>query len=224
MPSEHDSAATPSAAAASEAAGAGRSADLPGGLSIDTSDAAAARPRLAPALPPFPPEVQSWFDRVMPAGVPPLSLFTTLARDPRLFQRFMAGGLLDRGHLTLRQRELVISRVTAQCGSEYEWGVHMTFFGAKVGVTEAQRVSLVHGSARDACWEPGEQVLLDVCDHLHRGCDVPDEVWRRAREQVGELGVLEVLMLAGFYRTVAYLTNASRLAPEPFAARFPPKV
>jgi hypothetical protein len=31
----------------------------------------------------------------MPPGVEPLVLFRTLARDPRLFERFMGGGLLD---------------------------------------------------------------------------------------------------------------------------------
>ena len=46
-------------------------------------------------------------------GVPPLVLFTTLARDARLFERFRGGGLVDKGHLTLRQREIVIGCVTA---------------------------------------------------------------------------------------------------------------
>ena len=64
----------------------------------------------------------------MPPAVPPLMLFTTLARDPRLFGKFFAAGLLDRGHLTLRQREIVIDRTTALCGSEYEWGVHVALF------------------------------------------------------------------------------------------------
>ena len=76
--------------------------------------------RIAPASAPFPAEVQAWLDRTMPPGQPPLQLFTTLARDPRLFGKFFAGGLLDRGHLTLRQREVVIHRTTARCGSEYE--------------------------------------------------------------------------------------------------------
>jgi hypothetical protein len=31
---------------------------------------------------------------------------------------------------------------------------------------------------------------------------------------------MEVLMLAGFYRTVSYLTNALRLPLEDYAARF----
>jgi hypothetical protein len=49
-----------------------------------------------------------------------LVLFRTLARDLRLSQRFMGAGLLDKGHLSLRQREIVILRVTGQCGSECE--------------------------------------------------------------------------------------------------------
>ena len=53
----------------------------------------------------------------MPKGIPPLALFTSLARDKRLFERFMVGGLLDAGNLTLRKREIVIDRITALSGS-----------------------------------------------------------------------------------------------------------
>ena len=80
------------------------------------------------------------FDRIMPPGAPPLALFTTLARDARLFERLRGGALLDKGHLTLRQREVVIDRVTALSGSEYEWGVHVAFFGKKAGLDAANAV------------------------------------------------------------------------------------
>jgi hypothetical protein len=63
----------------------------------------------------------------MPEGVPPLLLFRTLAVNERVFHRVMAGGLLDRGSLTLRERELVIDRTCFRCGSEYEWGVHVVW-------------------------------------------------------------------------------------------------
>src|SRR5512139_4319670 len=109
--------------------------------------------RIAPAEPPFSDEIQRWFDRTMPSGVPPLVLFTTLARDPRLCEKFFAGSLLDRGgNLTLRQRELVIDRTTAICGAEYEWGVHIAHFGKRCGFTDIEIRSIVHGSHVDACW------------------------------------------------------------------------
>ena len=88
--------------------------------------------RVAPAVAPFSEEVQTWLDRTMPPGTAPLALFTTLARDERLFRKFFAGGLLDRGNLTLRQREIVIHRTTSLGRSEYEWGVHVAFFAERV--------------------------------------------------------------------------------------------
>jgi alkylhydroperoxidase family enzyme len=177
--------------------------------------------RIAPARPPFPPDIQAWLDRTMPPGQPPLRLFTTLARDPRLFGRFFAAGLLDRGHLTLREREIVIDRTTALCRSEYEWGVHIAIFGARVGFAPEQVRSLVHGGPDDACWSPPEQRLLRLCDALHRDCDIDDALWQALRADFSEEAMLELLLLAGFYRTVSCLTNALRLAPEPDAARFP---
>jgi alkylhydroperoxidase family enzyme len=178
--------------------------------------------RIAPAQPPFPAEIQAWLDRTMPPGKPPLRLFTTLARDPRLCGKFFSAGLPDRGHLRLRQREIVIDRTTALCRSEYEWGVHIAIFGARVGFTPAQVHSLVHGGQADDCWTPPEQRLLQLCDALHRDCDVDGALWQLLRVDFSEEAMLERLMLAGFYRTVSYLTNVLRLPPEPYAARFPP--
>jgi alkylhydroperoxidase family enzyme len=157
----------------------------------------------------------------MPAGVPPLVLFTTLARDARLFERFGNAGLLDRGHLSLRQREIVIDRTTARTGSEYEWGVHAAFFASRVGLDEAQLRALVHGDADDAVWTHDERLLIRACDVLHESVDIDDALWAELRSTFSEEALIEVLMLAGFYRTVSYLTNALRLPLEPFAARFP---
>jgi alkylhydroperoxidase family enzyme len=179
-------------------------------------------PRVAPARPPFAPEVEARLAQLMPPGVEPLALFRTLARDGRLFERFMAGGLLDRGHLTLRQREIVVHRVTALSGSEYEWGVHAAFFAPRAGLGEAELRSLVRGGAGDACWAPAEALLVRLCDALHASCDVDDGLWAELRAAFDELALLELLLLAGFYRTVSYLTNALRLPPEPYARRFPP--
>jgi alkylhydroperoxidase family enzyme len=178
-------------------------------------------PRIEPARPPFPPEIQASLDRLMPPGVPPLVLFATLARDARLFARFMGGGLLDRGHLTLRQRELAILRVTARCGSEYEWGVHATFFGPRAQVTPEELASLVHGGPDDPGWDGSERALLRLCDSLHASCDVDDALWDELRAHFSEEAILELLLLAGFYRTVSTLTAVLRLPLEAFAERFP---
>ncbi|MGZ5392724.1 MAG: hypothetical protein ACXWD3_13025, partial [Mycobacterium sp.] len=56
-------------------------------------------------------DMQEAIDTIM-RGAPPLALFTTMARDRRLFFKFFNSRLLDRGNLTIRQREMVIDRVT----------------------------------------------------------------------------------------------------------------
>ena len=63
-------------------------------------------PRIEPAKPPFTDAVRTTLERLMPPGVPPLVLFTTLARSDRAFSRFMAAGLLDKGPLPLRDNLL----------------------------------------------------------------------------------------------------------------------
>lgn len=177
--------------------------------------------RIEPATQPYSDTVQRWLDQTMPSGRAPLGLFTMLARDERLFNKFFSGGLLDRGHLSLRQRELVIGRTTALNRCEYEWGVHITLFGKRVGWTPEQLASLVAGQTEDDGWSPQDSSLLRLCDELHRTADVTDETWIALRQTFSEEAVLELLMLAGFYRTVSYLCKATRLPLEPDAARFP---
>jgi alkylhydroperoxidase family enzyme len=177
--------------------------------------------RISPAQPPFAAEIQERLDRVMPKGIPPLALFTSLARDKRLFARFMAGGLLDPGHLTLRQREIVIDRITALSGSEYEWGVHVTMFAARAGLNEGQIRATATSDAAEPTWTDEDRILINACDQLHHTCDLDDGIWNGLRVHFSEEAILEIIMLAGFYRTVSYLTNALRLPLETYGARFP---
>jgi len=177
--------------------------------------------RITPAEAPYHPDIEERLARLMPAGVPPLLLFRTLARDKRLFARFMGGGLLDKGNLTLRQREIVIDRITALCGSEYEWGVHIAFSAERAELTDAQIASTAQSGASDPVWTEEERLLLTVCDELHEGCNIRDQTWSALRDAFAEEAILEILMLAGFYRMVSYLTNALRLPNEPYGARFP---
>lgn len=180
-------------------------------------------PRIAPAQTPFAASIQATLDRVMPPGQPPLALFTTLARDERLFGKFFASNLLDRGHLSLRQRELVILRTTALCGSGYEWGVHVALFAQRTGLGPAPLAALAHGQPDDEVWSPAEQALLRLCDQLHRHCNIDDTLWTALRQHFSEEAVLELLLLAGFYRTVSSLTNSLQLPLEPGTTGLPPQ-
>lgn len=180
-----------------------------------------ASPRIAPAIPPFKPEIQAALDRIMPKGMAPLTLFTTVARNPRVFGRFMAGGLLDKGTLTLRQRELVIDRACALCGCEYEWGVHVALFGERVGFGEAERHALVHEGPDSPLWTEDERLILRLVDSLHATAQVPDSLWGKLVQRFTAEQLVELLMLAGLYHMVSFVANGLSLAPEAFAPTFP---
>lgn len=180
------------------------------------------QPRIAPLDPPYPPELQAGFDRVM-AGRPPLLLFRVMARNPRVLQRLFAGGLLDRGSVSLRQRELMILRTTARCGAEYEWGVHVAAYGAKAGWTAAELRASVHGDAAAACWKPDEALIVRLADALHDTGDVDDALWSELKKTFADEQLVELVQLAGFYHPVSFTLRAFRVPLEPSAPRFPDK-
>jgi len=177
--------------------------------------------RVAPAEAPYDGVVQKAFDRLMPDGVDPLILFRTLARDERLFQRFMGAGLLDKGHLSLREREIAIDRTCGLCRSEYEWGVHVAMFAERVGLTPAQVAASVTGDGDNEAWAPRDRLIVQMMEALHATSTINDDLWAALRGEFDEMALIELIMLAGFYHTVSYLTNALNLPLEPYGARFP---
>ena len=178
--------------------------------------------RITPAAEPFPAPVQERLDKLKRPERPPLTLFTTLARDERLFRMFFSGNLLDPGStLGVHLREIVIDRITALSGSEYEWGVHVSVFGKEAELSEAQIVSTAKGDANDACWNAQESALVAACDELHASCTITDETWDKLKSHFSDAAIIEILMLAGRYRVVSYLTNAIRMPLETWARRFP---
>jgi alkylhydroperoxidase family enzyme len=180
---------------------------------------APATPRIAPLQPPYPPEVQADFDRIM-RGAPPLAIFRTVARNPRVLSRLIAGGLLDPGSITLRQRELVILRSCALCGAEYEWGVHAAVYGAKAGLTPLEIAATGCGRAAASTWSADEQLLLRLCEALHGSANVDDALWAELRAAFREDQLIELVMLCGLYHAVSFVVNALRIEREPFAPRF----
>jgi len=183
----------------------------------------ATAPRVEPVPSPFPPELQAVFDRIMPPGVPPLALFTTLARVQRIYDRFRAGSLLDRGPVSLRHREIVINRTCARCGCAYEWGVHVAFFAQRVALTPEQVRATVRGDADDSAWSDEERLLIRMVDELHDSANLSDEVWDGLAATFSVEQIFELIALVGFYHTVAFFANGLRLAPEPFGVPFPPQ-
>ena len=179
-----------------------------------------AAPRIAPLEPPYAANIQADFDAIM-RGAPPLTLFRVMATNERAWQKFRAGSLLDKGALTLRQREIVIDRTCALNKCEYEWGVHVAIFAHAAELSDEQVRATVYGAPDAPCWSPAEQALVAAVDALHRRATLSDEEFAVLAAHYSEAQIFEVLLLCGFYRTVSYLCNGLKLPLEQSAARFP---
>lgn len=177
--------------------------------------------RIAPLEPPYPSEAQAAFDAIMPKGMAPLTLFTTLARSERVYAKFRAGGLLDKGMLSLRHREIMIDRTCARTGNAYEWGVHIAFFAERAGLSAAEVEALAVEGWDWPNWTPAERAIVRLADELHETAAISDAAWAALKGQFDDDQVLELMALAGFYRTVAYYCNGLKLPLEAYGAALP---
>jgi 4-carboxymuconolactone decarboxylase len=180
--------------------------------------------RIAPLEPPFDPATQQRLEKMTPPGAPNiLALFRVLAVNPVLAERMTGwGGYLLGRHaaLSLHEREVVIDRVCARCGSEYEWGVHVAAFADAAGFTADQTAAIARADGDLSCLSPRDRLLVRMVDELHEHCDVSDELWSELAAQWNEAQLVELLVLAGWYRTISYVCRAARVPPETWQARF----
>src|SRR5437588_396232 len=121
-------------------------------------------PRIAPLNPPYDAETEAQLQKWMPPGAPvePLKLFRTLVVHPELSARMrpLGSALLGHGLVEPREREIVVLRSCAQCGAEYEWGVHAVAFGPAVGLTEGQIAATARPAGEDEEWSERDGLLV----------------------------------------------------------------
>ncbi len=151
-----------------------------------------------------------------------LKLFRVFANSLRFATRKGATNLLDKDSpLSLREREIVILRVTANKDCEYEWGVHVAAFSQAAGLTEEQITATRLGSSDSTCWSAQESLLIECVDQLCDRATIDDVEYRRFQECWTVEEQLEILALCGNYHLVSFVANTSRIENEPMAAAFP---
>jgi 4-carboxymuconolactone decarboxylase len=182
-------------------------------------------PRIAPLEPPYTPEIDAALRKWMPPGsdLEPLRLFRTLNIHESLASRMrpLGGGILGHGLIEPREREIVIHRTCARAGAEYEWGVHVLAYGKPLGLTDEQIAATVDGASDDPAWSEADAQLVALADELYDTANVSDELWVKLAGRYREDQLLELLVIAGWYRLIAGVINAVGVEREPWAARFP---
>ncbi len=92
--------------------------------------------------------------------------------------------------------------------------------------TQAPRIAdqiaaTVLGAADDQVWPEADAQLIAAADALYETNAIPDELWAKLSAWLADDQLLELVILAGWYRLISYVINAARVELEPWAERFP---
>jgi alkylhydroperoxidase family enzyme len=148
------------------------------------------------------------------AGTNPPNVFTTLARNRRLFRRWMlfASALMPGGHLPRTDTELLILRTAHLCHCDYEWQHHVRL-GAEAGLAEADFARVRQGPDA-AGWTPRQATLLRAADELHAARKVSDATWDRLATYLSDQDIIEFCLLVGHYEMLAMTLNTLGVRPD----------
>lgn len=170
--------------------------------------------------PPYAESIQNDFNTIMPPGIPPLNIFRTVAHNPRILHRMVIGGLLDKGSISVQERELVILRSCARCRAEYEWGVHVAAFADQANISPEQVRDTINQDVNRKLWTDKQLYLIELVDQLHETQTCSDDLWGKLCEHFQHDQLIELIMVAGLYHAVSFMVNSLQIANEGFAPSF----
>lgn len=179
------------------------------------------RPRITPVA-----EVDGELEEILANALThdgkPLNIFGTLGHHPKLLKRFnlLGGYILNKGLIPPRERELVILRVGANARAEYEFGQH-TMIGLEAGLTQDEISALVREPTAHA-WSDDDRALIALADDLHDDDCVSDDTWARLADRWNDAELVELLVVAGFYRLVSGFLNSTGVRLDDGVPGFPP--
>jgi len=142
-----------------------------------------------------------------PDAPPVPNVLGALLHHPALAGPFLTYNnvLLQKPTLEPRLRELMILRVAARAGCEYEWAQHVRM-AARVGITP-EEVEAVRSPKHDA-WTGIEADALAATDQCIDGYCIDDETWARLARVLDERQLIELCFVVGTYAALAMIFNS----------------
>jgi len=132
-----------------------------------------------------------------------LNVLGMLALHPELTTAFHTfnGHVLFATTLSVRQRELIVLRVAAVRGSDYEWAQHAVLAGdAGIAADEVARIA----AGPDAPgWAPLDAALLRAVDELIAEAMITDATWAALAAEMDTKQLMDVIFTVGAYDVLA---------------------
>jgi 4-carboxymuconolactone decarboxylase len=146
--------------------------------------------------------------------------FAPLLRSPELMSRLQKVGEQLRWSGTLDRRlfEMAVLFVSRRWDQQFEWGHHHPL-ALEAGLDPAIAEAIAH-DRRPEGMDPAAEAVWDVLDQLHRTRVVSDDTYARALAALGDAGVVDLVVTAGYYTTLAMVMNVAQ-TPVPEGPRLP---
>ena len=178
-----------------------------------------------PARSSLTPEAQLVWDtiggpRVANGGGPSTGPYGVLIRHAALAEQVEALGraLRFRGELDGATRELAILTAGRELGAQFEWYAHEPI-ARREGV-RPEAIELVRAGGASADLQPHERIVVNVVRSLYQTRSVPDGLYQRAISELGEVKLIELVTLAGFYGLIGFLLLGFEVEPPAGATFF----
>jgi 4-carboxymuconolactone decarboxylase len=111
--------------------------------------------------------------------------------------------------MDIRDRELAILRIAWLSQAPFEWGSHVKI-AKRNGITSEEIERIIVGSSARG-WSKRERAIVLAMEELHFDSMITDDTWADLQEFYNDKKLIELVILAGQYKTVAYYQNSLRL-------------
>jgi alkylhydroperoxidase family enzyme len=164
---------------------------------------------LAALRPPAPRHPLPRRDEGRPKGLNVLGL---LARHPALTRAYHTfnGHVLFATTLSPRERELLVLRVAAVRGSEYEWAQHVVQ-GGDAGLTPEEIDRVAQGPDVPE-WSHLDRALLRAVDELIAEAKIGDDTWAQLAGHFDDQQLMDLIFTVGAYETLAMFLRSAGVA------------
>jgi 4-carboxymuconolactone decarboxylase len=153
------------------------------------------------------PEFQAVWDRVAETRGGVGGPSAIMMHHPALGSRTTEVGAQLRfsGVLSDADRELTILTAGREVEATYEWAAHEPL-GVKAGVSPAA-IEVLRHQHLTADLPPHEALIIDTVRALYRQHKIPADLYAQAEAALGRQGLIELVVLAGYYGMIGFLLN-----------------
>ena len=145
-----------------------------------------------------------------------------MIRAPELSSRisYLSDYFRELSTLDKKQVEFIVLLSARADSSDYEWSAHLPM-AITAGVSEEAAAAIARGEKPESL-SANESEIHDLVVTMFRRGRLSDDEFARAKEELGERTVVEVVALTGFYTMISRILAAANVGAPAGGAVLPP--